>query len=100
MKMLKFFLKNIIDDIMDLPDELLSILFVVVFFGLWILNGLILYNEFGISNGLEMIGGLGLTILEFSIYPIGKYLNGIYERYQEEESDDYVKEIERKAKKR
>ena len=99
MKMLKFFISNIIDDILDLPGPLLEVLFCVVFFGLWISIGSILYS-FDFGSDLSAILGLVITIVIFLIIPMYKYLNGIYERYQEEESEDYVKEIERKAKKR
>ena len=99
MKMLKFFISNIIDDILDLPGPLLEILFCVVFFGLWISIGSILYS-FDCSPDLSAILGLVITVVIFLIIPIYRYLNGIYERYQEEESENYVEEIERKVKKR
>ena len=97
--MLKFFISNIIDDILDLPGPLLEVLFCVVFFGLWILIGSILYS-FDFSPDLSAILGLVITVMLFLIIPMYRYLNGIYERYQEEESENYVEEIERKAKKR
>jgi hypothetical protein len=97
--MLKFFISNIIDDILDLPGPLLEVLFCVVFFGLWISIGSILYS-FGFSPDLSAILGLTITVMLFLIIPIYKYLNGIYKRYQIEESENYVEEIERKVKKR
>ena len=99
MNMLKFFISNIIDDILDLPGPLLEILFCVVFFGLWISIGSILYS-FDFSPDLSAMLGLFITIMIFLLIPIYKYLNGIYKRYQVEESKNYAKEIERKAKKR
>lgn len=99
MKMLKFFISNIIDDILDLPGPLLEILFCVVFFGLWVSIGSILYS-FDFGPDLSAILGLVITIMLFLIIPMYKYLNGIYERYQVEESKNYAKGIERKAKKR
>jgi ABC-type transport system involved in cytochrome bd biosynthesis fused ATPase/permease subunit len=97
--MLKFFVENIIDDILDLDEVLLSVLFCVLFFGLWILNGIILYS-FGFSLDLSTMLGLFITIMIFLLIPICKYLNGIYKRYQVEESKNYAKEIERNVKKR
>ena len=99
MRMLKFFISNIIDDILELDEVLLSVLFCVTFFGLWILIGSILYS-FDVGLDLSAILGLVITVVIFLIIPIYRYLNGIYERYQEEESENYAEEIERKAKKR
>ena len=99
MKMLKFFISNIIDDILGLPEPVLEILFCVTFFGLWVSIGSILYS-FDVGPDLSAILGLVITVLIFFISPTYRYLNGIYKRYQIEESKNYAKEIERKAKKR
>lgn len=99
MKMLIFFISNIIDDILDLDEVLLSVLFCALFFGLWFLFGII-FHIFGFSPDLSVTLGLFVAIMMFLIIPIYRYLNGIYKRYQVEESKNYVKEIERKAKKR
>ena len=96
MKMLKFFIKNIIDDIMNLPDELNILILTILLIGLWIFNGYILHTAFGIVDGADIVLGLILVALELSIYPLYMYLSEIYDRYQEEESEDYVKEIRSK----
>jgi phage shock protein PspC (stress-responsive transcriptional regulator) len=98
--MLKFFIRNIIDDILDLPETLLEVLFCITFFGLWVSIGSILLYRFDFNPDLSAILGLVITVMIFFIIPIYKYLNGIYERYQEEESENYAEEIERKVKKR
>jgi pilus assembly protein TadC len=97
--MLKFFISNIIDDILDLPETLLEVLFCITFFGLWVSIGSILYS-FDFSPDLSAILGLVITVLIFFIIPTYRYLNRIYKRYQIEESKNYAEEIERKVKKR
>lgn len=101
MKMLMYFIDNIIEDIMDLPEELLAIPLCILWLVLWFANSFFIRKIFysGYTSDAFVLLGFLLTILEFSLIPLYIYLHNIYKRYKEYEYEEYRNEIKRKARK-
>lgn len=95
--MIKYFLKRIWDDIIDLPDVIQTLMLMALFPILGVINFQVLNHIFGMEDpvGLSMI----LIILELISIPLCLYLRNIYEDYECDKEEKYRKEISRNGTK-